>query len=99
MTSHLFMLGREKLLSFFERGDSHLSRNGGITLKELFEGMPSLQRVKEELKGHARTAKHRRSTKNVWIFDDDAIGGIHSRLQCEQYTTARVVVPDHEEYV
>jgi hypothetical protein len=34
-------LGGQKLLRLLERGDGHLSRNGRITLKELFEGMPS----------------------------------------------------------
>ena len=73
-------LGGKKLLSLLERSDSHLSGNGWVTFEELFEGVPSFQGVEEQLKWHSRPAKHRRTTQNLRIFDDDAVRRAHGRF-------------------
>jgi hypothetical protein len=80
-------LGGQELSSLLQRGYGHLARNGWVIHKELFERVPSLQRVKEQLKGHARPAKHRRSTQNLRIFDYDAIHGTFDLLHWGEYTT------------
>ncbi|MGB8474704.1 MAG: hypothetical protein WCE61_11530 [Candidatus Acidiferrum sp.] len=66
-------LSGKKLLSLLERSDSHLSRNGWVTFKELFERVASFQGVEEQLNWHSSPAKHRRTTQNLRILDDDAI--------------------------
>ncbi len=62
----------QKLFCFFECSDGHLTRDGRKPLQKVFECFSALQIVEQRLDRHARTAKHRSSTKNIRIFDNDS---------------------------
>src|SRR5215472_9989040 len=78
--------GREKLLGFFECGDSHLARNARESFEEFLERFPAFEGVEQCLEGNTRSAKHRRPTENFRVFDDNAIPRIHGVLHCGQYS-------------
>src|SRR6266852_5092877 len=70
----------QKVFCFFESSDGHFTRDGRKPLQKVFECLSALQIVEQRLDRHARTAKHRSSTKNIRIFDNDSHGVI---VSCE----------------
>src|SRR5260370_42534269 len=68
----------QKVFCFFESSDGHLTRDGRKPLQKVLECL-ALQIVEQRLDRHARTAKHRSSTKNIRVFDNDSHGTILSR--------------------
>src|SRR5713101_3541717 len=67
------------IVSFLESSHDHLTRDDRKPLQKVFECFSTLQIVEQRLDRHARTAKHRSSTKNIRIFDNDSHALIVSR--------------------
>ncbi len=65
------------MFCFFESGDGHFTPNGRKSLEKVFECFSAFQVVEEGLDGHAGSAKHRGSAKNIGIFDDKAHNGLY----------------------
>src|SRR5216683_740348 len=68
----------QKVFCFFESSDGHLTRDGRKPLQKVFECLSALQIVEQRLDRHARTAKHRSSTKDIRVRDNDSHGMILS---------------------
>jgi hypothetical protein len=66
----------QKLLSFFERGDRQLTRDGRKSLQKIFQCFPALQAVEKRLHRHSRSTKPRSSAKNFRVFDNNS----HQRI-------------------
>jgi hypothetical protein len=79
----------QKVFCFFERSDGHLTRDGRKPIQKVFERFSALQIVEQRLDRHARTAKHRSSTKNIGIFDNDSHGVMVSRGSLRDVVTLR----------
>ena len=73
------------MFGFFKSSDGGLTRDGGKSIQKVFECFSALQVVEERLDGHARSAKHRSSAKNIRVFDDDSHERIVSRAIEETY--------------
>jgi hypothetical protein len=67
------------MLCFFKSGDGGFARHSGKPLEKLFECLSAFQIVEERLNGHAGSAKHRSSAKNIRVFADDSYGRIVAR--------------------
>jgi hypothetical protein len=69
----------QEVFCLFESGDGRFTRDGRKSLEKVFESLSALQIVEEGLEGHARSAKHRSSAKNIRTLDDDSHERIVSR--------------------
>ena len=69
----------QEVFCFFESGDGGFPRDGGKSFQKVFECFSAFQVVEEGLDGHAGSAKHRSSAKNVRVFDNDSHERIVSR--------------------
>src|SRR5216684_1880448 len=67
------------IVSFLESSHDHLTRDDRKPLQKVFECFSTLQIVEQRLDRHARTAKHRSSTKDIRVRDNDSHGMIVSR--------------------
>src|SRR5260370_4583903 len=64
----------QEVFCFFECSDRRFTRDGGKSLQRVFESFSVLQVVEEGLDGHAGSAKHGSTAKNIAAFDDDSHG-------------------------
>ena len=72
--------GKQKLLSFFERGDCQFARDGRKSFQKIFQRFPALQVVEKRLRRHPRSTEHRRSAKNFRVFDNNPHKRIVARI-------------------
>ena len=61
---------KQEVFCLFESGDGRFTRNGRKSLQKVFECFSAFQVVDHRLDGHAGSAKHRSSAKDIGVFDD-----------------------------
>jgi hypothetical protein len=68
--AHLWTREQE-VFCFFERSNGRFTRDGRKSLQKVFERLSAFKVVEQRLDRHSRSAKHRSSTKNIPVFNDD----------------------------
>jgi hypothetical protein len=70
---------KQKLFCFLESGDGEFARDGGKSLKKIFECFSAFEVIEKCLNGHSGTAKDQSSAENIRMLEDDSHGMIVAR--------------------